>query len=135
MKNFQKTLVWLAVVCLFAYTGAAICYVLSNFGVKTFSFVDHFFSLGSYFFMFGLPISAVAAAAIVSVFQAVAPAQKDGDNLSFEAFGAKFSGPAVPATLWIVTYLALVVSIVAISNAISQPGEHQGQSQSDAGSK
>ena len=128
MQQVQDALVWLAVVCLFAYTAAAICYVLSNFGLSWFSFVDRFFSLGSYFFMFGLPICAVAAAAIVSVFQAVAPPQKDGSNLSFEAFGAKFSGPAVPATLWIVTYLALVVSIVAISRASGRQGEHQNQS-------
>jgi hypothetical protein len=133
MQQVQEALVWLAVACLFAYTAAAICYALSNFGWTMFSFVDRFFALGSAFFMFGLPISAVAAAAIVSVFQVVAPPQKDGTNLSFEAFGAKFSGPAVPATLWIVTYLALVLSIVAITRATGRRGDHQ--SQSNASSK
>jgi hypothetical protein len=126
MQQFQEALVWLALVCLFAYTLAAICHALASFGLKKFSFVEPFFALGSPFFMFGLPISAVAAAAIVSVFQAVAPAQKEGNNLSFEAFGAKFSGPAGPATLWIATYLTLVVSIVAIARIARQRGGNPG---------
>ncbi|TYL94024.1 hypothetical protein FXB40_19480 [Bradyrhizobium rifense] len=132
MQQVQEVLVGLVVVCLFAYTAAAIGYALFKLGWTWFKFTDGLFSLGSYFFMFGLPVSAVAAAAIVSVFQVVAPPQKDGNNLSFEAFSAKFSGPAVPATLWIVTYLALVVSIVAISRATGRQGH---QNQSDARSK
>ena len=75
--------------------------------------------------MFGLPISGVTAAAIVCVFQAVAPTTKDASGqVSFD-FGAKFSGPAVPATLWIATYLALVVTIVAITggNKGSEPAK------------
>jgi hypothetical protein len=106
-------LVWLALVCVIAYTIAAIFYVFSNFGWKWFSFVDHFFSLGDGRYMFGLPIAGVAAAAIVSIFEIVSPSSTEGNSLSFEAFGAKFSGPAAPATLWIVTYLALALSIVA----------------------
>jgi hypothetical protein len=130
MQQFvQKALVVLAVVCIFAYTAVAICFALSKLGVAFFSFADVFFTLGDYRFMFGLPMAGVAAAAIVSVFQAVAPSQTDDQgNLSFEAFGAKFSGPAVPATLWIVTYLALVVSIVAVSRA-DQPPDQQSQSE------
>jgi len=58
-------------------------FALSNLGLKLFSFTDHFFALGSYRFMFGLPIAGVAAAAIVSVFQTVAPSHRDADgNLS-----------------------------------------------------
>jgi hypothetical protein len=66
-------LVWLALVCVIAYTIAAIFYVFSNFGWEWFSFVDHFFSLGDGRYMFGLPIAGVAAAAIVSVFEIVSP--------------------------------------------------------------
>ena len=76
--------------------------------------------------MFGLPISGVAAAAIVVVFHTVVPPSK---KFSFEMFGGKFSGPIVPATLWLATYLALVLSIVAISRA-NLPSEHN-QSKSD----
>jgi hypothetical protein len=125
----QEALVYLAVFCIFAYTVVAIFFALSKLGLEFFSFADHFFALGSYRFMFGLPMAGVAAAAIVSVFQAVAPSHTDAQgNLSFEAFGAKFSGPAVPAALWIVTYLALVLSIVAASRA-DRPPEHRGQSE------
>ena len=132
----QKALVILAVVCIFAYTVVAILFGLSNLGLKLFSFTEHFFALGNYRFMFGLPIAGVAAAAIVSVFQAVAPSHRDADgNLSFEAFGAKFSGPAVPATLWIVTYLALVVSIIAVSPPDQHPQQQPAQNQPEAAAK
>ena len=136
MPRIQNALVKLAVVCLFAYTALAIFYALSSLGLTLFSFTDHFFSLGDGRFMFGLPIAGVAAAAIVCVFEAVSPSQKDGNNLSFEAFGAKFSGPAAPATLWIVTYLALVVSIFSVSagntssvgdNTSHAPSNHETQ--------
>jgi hypothetical protein len=50
-------------------------------------------------------MSGIAAFAIVNLL----PGTKDG-SLAFEAFSLKFSGPAVPATLWIVVYLSLVVS-------------------------
>jgi hypothetical protein len=79
--------------------------------------------------------SRVAAAAIVCVFEVISPATKDSTGqLSFDAFGAKFSGPAAPATLWIVTYLALALTIVAITgkpdskvDASEQPLSNPGQ--------
>lgn len=123
----QRLVVGLVLVFLFVYALAAAGYFFFQLGATWFSFTDRLFSLGSYKFVFGLPICAVAAAGIVIVFQHVAPPKKEGDSLSFEAFGAKFSGPAVPATLWIVTYLALVLSIYAISGA-DQPSERQNRS-------
>jgi hypothetical protein len=129
MQNFAHRLVLgIVLVSLSVYFLAAAGYFFFQLGATWFSFTDHLFSLGNYRFMFGLPVSAVAAAGIVIVFQQVAPAKREGDNLSFEAFGAKFSGPAVPATLWIATYLALVLSIYAISRA-DQPPEQQGRSE------
>ncbi|GCE62906.1 hypothetical protein [Microcystis aeruginosa] len=56
-------------------------------------------------YAFDVPMSGIAAFAIVNLL----PGTKDG-SLAFEAFSLKFSGPAVPATLWIVVYLSLVVS-------------------------
>jgi uncharacterized membrane protein len=127
IQSFARRLVvGMVLVSLVAYFLAVAGYFFLQLGATWFSFTDRLFSLGNYRFMVGLPVSAVAAAGIVIVFQQVAPPKKDGDNLSFEAFGAKFSGPAVPATLWIVTYLALVVSIYAISRA-DQPPEQQKQ--------
>ena len=115
-QGIQRFLVTAATICLFLYILLAVAFALSNLGVGWLSFCDHFFSLGDGQFMFGLPISGVAAAAIVCVFQVVAPSATDSNGqVSFEAFGAKFSGPAAPATLWIVTYLALVLSIVAVT--------------------
>jgi hypothetical protein len=135
MQNLaQRLVVGLVLLFLFVYALAAAGYFFFQLGASWFSFTDRLFSLGSYKFMFGLPISAVAAAGIAIVFQHVAPPKKEGESLSFEAFGAKFSGPAVPATLWIVTYLALVLSIYAISSA-DQPSERQNRSDASSAPK
>ncbi|KJC49071.1 hypothetical protein UP09_07490 [Bradyrhizobium sp. LTSP885] len=127
MKWVRGFVVGLTLFCLLAYALAAIGFGVSKLGWIQ-PFATDFFALGSYQFMFGLPISAVAAAAIVVVFQEVAPPKNEGGDLSFDAFGAKFSGPAVPATLWIVTYLALVVSMLAVSHT-DQPLAQQSQSE------
>jgi len=56
-------------------------------------------------YLIGLPVSAVAAFGIVSVLEIGA------GKLEFKAFGLDFTGPAGPATLWLVCYIALVGSI------------------------
>ena len=63
-------------------------------------------------YMFGLPISAITAFAIVSILERLAPSAKDEKGkLEFKAFGLTFSGPAGPVTLWVVVYLTLVASM------------------------
>jgi hypothetical protein len=59
--------------------------------------------------MFGLPISAVTAFAVVSLLEQLAPATSG--KMEFKAFGLHFSGPAGPVTLWVVVYLVLVASM------------------------
>jgi hypothetical protein len=70
-----------------------------------------FFNTAAPAFVFHLPLSAAAAFGIVLVFDAISPFAKDASSLSFEAFGAKFSGPAAPATIWVVCYLSFVASL------------------------
>jgi hypothetical protein len=57
-------------------------------------------------YTFGLPISAATAFAIVSVLE-----QTEKATLEFKAFGAEFSGPAAPVTLWLVCFLSLVAAM------------------------
>jgi hypothetical protein len=57
-------------------------------------------------YTFGLPISAATAFAIVSVLE-----YRANGELTFEAFGASFSGPAAPVTLWLVCFLGLVAAM------------------------
>jgi hypothetical protein len=59
----------------------------------------------------------VAAFAIVCVFEKYSSFAKDGNTLSFKAFGAEFTGPAAPAMLWIVCFLALVFAIRLVTPA------------------
>ena len=66
--------------------------------------------------VFGLPISGMTAFAIVCVFERLASGTENkAEKLSFKAFGLEFSGPAAPATLWIVCYLAIVGSMQMVS--------------------
>lgn len=63
-------------------------------------------------YTFGLPICGLAAFAVVSVLERLAPAKADSaGQLEFKAFGLTFSGPAGPVTLWVVCYLVLVSSM------------------------
>ena len=56
--------------------------------------------------VFGLPICAIAAFAIVCVLEKFAPATRNEEGkLEFKALGLTFSGPAGPASLWVVCYL------------------------------
>jgi hypothetical protein len=62
-------------------------------------------------YMFGLPISAVAAFGVVALLDRFAPATEDASGkLEFKAFGLTFSGPARPVTLWVIVYLVLIAS-------------------------
>jgi hypothetical protein len=63
---------------------------------------------GNGHYAFALPFSAIGAFAIVSILGIQSGSEK---LLSFKAFGLQFSGPAGPATLWIVCYLTLVSSV------------------------
>ena len=67
-------------------------------------------------YTFGLPICGATAFAIVCVLEKVTPAKENGaGKLEFKAFGLTFSGPAGPATLWVVCYLVLVASMRIVS--------------------
>jgi len=66
-------------------------------------------------FVFGLPISAVAAFAVVCILEKTGEKSGDPKPLEFKAFGLAFSGPAGPVTLWVVVYLTLVVSMRLVS--------------------
>lgn len=57
---------------------------------------------------FELPMSAVAAFAIVSLLRDSNPT--NDPELSFKAFDLEFTGPAVPTSLWVVVYLTIIVS-------------------------
>jgi hypothetical protein len=69
-------------------------------------------------YTFGLPLCAVTAFAIVCVLERLSPSTASDGKLEFKAFGAVFSGPAGPVTLWVVCYLTLVASTMMISKSI-----------------
>ncbi len=63
-------------------------------------------------YAFALPFSAIGAFAIVSI---LGIQSGTAELLRFKAFGLDFSGPAGPATLWIVCYMTLVSSVKIFS--------------------
>jgi hypothetical protein len=71
-------------------------------------------------YLIGLPVSAVAAFGIVSVLEI------GSGKLEFKAFGLDFTGPAGPATLWLVCYLALVGSIGMVGPKASNSDDKGG---------
>jgi len=91
--------------------------MLAYLGIMVAYFVDHTLFVDIFgqkrAFTFGLPISAIAAFAITCVFEKLA---NPSDKLSFKAFGLEFSGPAAPATIWIICYLTLVGSMVMVKD-------------------
>ncbi|QDU45213.1 hypothetical protein Mal52_37040 [Symmachiella dynata] len=105
MKEFLgyvgAAVVILTVLGLIVYAGLVIAYLCSWKKI-----VDIWQGKGHY--AFALPFSAIGAFAIVSILGFQSGSDK---LLSFDAFGLKFSGPAGPATLWIVCYLSLVSSV------------------------
>jgi hypothetical protein len=104
------------------YAGLLLGYALGNKRAKD------ILGRGNPSFMFGLPISAAIAFAIVCVFETVAPgtaAAADGGKLSFTAFGAAFTGPAGPTTLWVVCYLTLVASMRILNGASGSAAKTQ----------
>jgi TRAP-type C4-dicarboxylate transport system permease small subunit len=57
----------------------------------------------------GIPCSAISAYAIVAALSKASP--DTADRLEFKAFGLVFSGPSGPITLWLMCFLAFIVSI------------------------
>lgn len=100
------------VVSVCVYVVALGCYLFGvASGMRALQRLVSFFNTREGSYVFGLPISAATAFGIVMIFDIVSPFKKEGESLSFEAFGAKFSGPAAPATIWVVCYLVLVASM------------------------
>lgn len=119
----------LLVASVVGYVIALGCYLLgATTGIKMLKKAVSFFDDRDGSYVFGLPISAATAFGIVMAFDAVSPFEKADNTLSFEAFNAKFSGPAAPATIWIVCYLTLVVSMRIApnlsGNRASEPPEN-----------
>jgi hypothetical protein len=60
----------------------------------------------------GIPCSAIAAFAIVTVLLKAFPPIKDaGGGLVLKAFGLEFSGPSGPITLWLLCFLGFVFAL------------------------
>ena len=114
MKNFvdatKKCVVVISVAGVAFYALALLGYAL---GVAP---AEALLKTGKPSYMFGLPISAAIAFAIVALLDTLAPASTDtSGKLEFKAFGLTFSGPAGPVTLWISVYLTLIASMQIVT--------------------
>ncbi|MEO0432440.1 MAG: hypothetical protein AAF151_12160 [Cyanobacteria bacterium J06656_5] len=64
---------------------------------------------------FDIPMAAIAAFGVVSFLERPKTTiNEDGskttNDLEFKAFSLEFTGPAVPATLWVVVFLSIMIS-------------------------
>ncbi|WP_294332428.1 hypothetical protein [uncultured Sphingomonas sp.] len=73
--------------------------------------------------VFGLPIAAGAAFGIVTLFEHLSSSRKEAGEISFKIFGAEFSGPAGPTTLWLACFLTLLLGIKVASEIDAQKAE------------
>ncbi len=73
--------------------------------------------------VFGLPIAGGAAFGIVTLFEHLSTARKEGGTISFKIFNAEFSGPAGPTTLWLACFLTLLLGIKVASDIDSQKAD------------
>lgn len=81
-------------------------------------------------YMFGLPVAAMIAFAIVSILFSVWPPAETGNDagqLTFSAFNLKFSGPAGPITIWIVVYLSIISSIKLVQDMAVRHEDKKGK--------
>ena len=63
---------------------------------------------GGWEYTFGIPISGVVATVLVVLFGVAFPG--DG-KYTFDAFSLKFTGPAGPATLWLLAFAVFIAAI------------------------
>lgn len=73
--------------------------------------------------VFGLPIAGGAAFGIVTLFEHLSSSRKEAGEISFKIFGAEFSGPAGPTTLWLACFLTLLLGIKVASEIDTQKSE------------
>jgi hypothetical protein len=61
-------------------------------------------------YVFGIPIAGVVTTVVVLLFGRASPGDAS-EKYKFKAFGLEFSGPAAPATIWIVLWLTFMATI------------------------
>ena len=59
----------------------------------------------------GIPCAAVGAFGVVALLLHVFPPEHQGGTIKIKFFGAEFTGPAGPITLWLLCFLAFVVAV------------------------
>ena len=65
---------------------------------------------------FDIPMAGIAAFGIVSFLEGTKMETKTKGEFGFTALGLDFTGPAAPATLWVVVFLSIVVALTLSSN-------------------
>jgi hypothetical protein len=98
----------LVVIVLLGAAAYAILLLLYAFGVKVAAMT---LESAPAAYMFGLPIAAFIAFAIVAILDK----GRDGTQ-QFTAFSLRFDGPVSPVALWVICYLTVVFSIWIVSN-------------------
>jgi hypothetical protein len=90
-----------------AYLALMAFYIVGKAGFSSFQWAVNLLDSGGWPFTFGIPIAGVAATVIVFVFGLV----KNPGTFTLKALGVEFTGPGIPATVWLVTFITFIATI------------------------